>query len=176
MSHDDNKEFDGIKQADNALPIWWKQFLVASIVIAIVYSIYFHGFSTWKGNENYQLEKQAKELKYPKKDLAVNEFGTNPLRGDSQSIENGQKVFTGYCSACHGPQGMGLVGPSLMDAEWIHGSTDSQIYHVIMKGVVASQTKLNRGPMPAHEVSLGSEKVYQVMAWIAQNNSSLKDK
>lgn len=176
MKQDHNKEFDGIKQADNALPLWWKQFLVISVVFAVAYSIYFHGFSSWSGADSYTIQKAENDQKYPKKMLTVNEFGTNPLRGDTSSIENGHKVFTSVCSACHGPMGAGLVGPSLVDNEWIHGATDKEVYEVIMKGVSVENTKLNRGPMPAHEVSLGSEKVYQVMAWIAQNNTSLKEK
>jgi cytochrome c oxidase cbb3-type subunit III len=33
---------------------------------------------------------------------------------------------------------------------------------------------LGRGAMPPHKASLGSERVYQVMAWLASNNPSLK--
>ena len=61
-----------------------------------------------------------------------------------------------------------------MDEEWIHGSTDKEVYAVIMKGVSGDNLKLGKGAMPAHEKSLGSEKVLKIMAWLAKNNPSLK--
>ena len=43
-----------------------------------------------------------------------------------------------------------------------------------MEGVAVDKAKLGRGAMPAHKASLALKRVYQVMAWLASNNASLK--
>jgi mono/diheme cytochrome c family protein len=47
----------------------------------------------------------------------------------------GQVVFTTYCSACHGPEGAGLVGPNLTDTVFLHGDKKADIVRVVMNGV-----------------------------------------
>ncbi|PJZ70459.1 cytochrome C [Leptospira perolatii] len=172
---DPNKEFDGIKQADNPLPLWWKYVWLGSIVFSIGYTIYFHAYSVW-GTEDFFSEQLTEyEKQYPNRNVAIaSTDGSNPLRGNAAAIASGQQTFQTYCVACHGPAGEGLIGPNLMDKQWIHGSTDKEIYEIVMKGIGPEKAKLGRGPMPPHENSLGSEKVYQVMAWLASRNPNLK--
>ncbi|MDX1958507.1 MAG: cbb3-type cytochrome c oxidase N-terminal domain-containing protein [Leptospiraceae bacterium] len=170
---DHEKEFDGIKQADNALPNWWKNFFGISIIFAIVYSVYFHFFSNWGMEKEFENASNAHAIAFPKKEVVANEDGSNPLRDNKDAIEAGKKNFMTVCVACHGPEGKGLVGPNLMDAEWIHGSSDVTVYEVISKGLGPEKVKLNRGIMPAHS-QLGSDKIYEIMAWISANNPSLK--
>lgn len=174
MTHDSNKEFDGIRQADNPLPEWWKWIFVICVIFAIGYSIYFHKYSQWEQDVAYENEVKEHEAKFPKAVAVKSEDGSNPLRGNAEAIAEGEKTFKTVCAACHGPTGQGLVGPNLVDAEWIHGSIDLEVYNTIMKGIPVEKTKLGRGPMPPHENSLGGEKVYQVMAWLASQNPSLK--
>ncbi|MCG6193611.1 c-type cytochrome [Leptospira sp. FAT2] len=174
MTHDSNKDFDGIRQEDNAMPAWWQWIFVTCIAVSAVYAVYFHKFSNWGQEVAYELEVQEHEAKFPKEAAVTSNDGSNPFRGNASAIAEGEKTFKTICAACHGPTGQGLVGPSLMDNEWIHGSADPQVYETIMKGIAADKTKLGRGPMPPHENSLGSEKVYQVMAWLASQNASIK--
>ena len=47
----------------------------------------------------------------------------------------GQTVFSTYCSACHGLEGAGLVGPNLTDLVFIHGDKKSDIVRVLINGV-----------------------------------------
>lgn len=176
--NDLNKEFDGVKQADNPLPVWWKWFFVLCIVFAILYPIYYHNFSTWGMEQSFRLEVEEHEKKYPASAGIVSQDGSNPLRDDAVAIEEGQKTFKMICAACHGPEGKGLVGPNLIDNEWIHGAvktelTDEEAFNLAMKGIPVEKTTLKRGPMPPHEVTLGSEKVYQVLAWLAKQNPTL---
>ncbi|UPY77770.1 c-type cytochrome [Leptospira weilii] len=174
MTQNSNQDFDGIRQEDNPLPTWWQWIFLLTILFSILYAIYFHQFSNWKQDVAYELEVKKHEKKFPKAIAVTSSDGSNPFRGNESAIIEGEKTFQTTCAACHGLTGQGLVGPSLMDREWIHGSTDSQVYINIMKGIANDKIKLGRGPMPPHENSLGSEKVYQVMAWIASQNASLK--
>lgn len=176
MTHDSNKEFDGIKQADNPLPPWWKAIFIIAIIFGIGYSYYFHKYSNWGTEEFYEEQVVLHEKKFPQAKELVSEDGSNPLRTNEVAIAAGEKTFKNVCAACHRADAKGLVGPDLTDTKWIHGDTDAKIYKVIMKGIAPPNTTLNRGAMPPHEKSLGSEKVYQVMAWLAKLNSALKAK
>ena len=50
-------------------------------------------------------------------------------------LSRGQTVFSTYCSACHGPEGAGLVGPNLTDMVFIHGDKKADMVRVITSGV-----------------------------------------
>ena len=50
---------------------------------------------------------------------------------DPLAIAEGQAMFRGLCSGCHGGAGRGGKGPDLTDNRWIHGSTDADIARVI---------------------------------------------
>jgi putative heme-binding domain-containing protein len=54
---------------------------------------------------------------------------------DPIAIAEGQAMFRGLCSGCHGGAGRGGKGPDLTDARWIHGGTDADIARVIQNGV-----------------------------------------
>ena len=66
----------------------------------------------------------------------------NPVAATPESIAAGKQVFQRSCATCHGTSGQGGTGndlipgaPSLIDAEWKHGSTDGEIFSVIKNGV-----------------------------------------
>jgi cytochrome c oxidase cbb3-type subunit 3 len=45
------------------------------------------------------------------------------------------KTYMQYCSACHGNEGQGGVGPNLTDNYWLHGGSVSDIFSIIQHGV-----------------------------------------
>jgi cytochrome c oxidase cbb3-type subunit 3 len=174
-----DKEFDGVRQADNPLPPWWKGIFKWTIPIVIIYAFYFHFFSKWKMADSYTGEVAEHLSKFPEKIPAVaGEGGVNPFRGNAAAIAAGEKTFKTICVLCHGQTGHGElnIGPNLMDAEWLHGDTDAQLYENVMRGIFPPRTKLNRGIMLPQEASLGSDKVYQVLAWLATQNKTIKEK
>ena len=58
-----------------------------------------------------------------------------------QSLAEGQALFRGLCSGCHGGAGRGGKGPDLTDNRWIHGGSDSDIALVIQNGVSRTTMK-----------------------------------
>ena len=67
---------------------------------------------------------------------------TNPVAANAASIKAGTAAFKKYCAFCHGAGGKG-DGPlapegsqpaDLTDAEWTRGSSDGEIFVVIMGG------------------------------------------
>jgi putative heme-binding domain-containing protein len=54
---------------------------------------------------------------------------------DPAALAEGQALFRGLCSGCHGGAGRGGKGPDLTDNRWIHGGNDADIARVIENGV-----------------------------------------
>jgi len=57
------------------------------------------------------------------------------------AFAEGQALFRGLCSGCHGGAGHGGKGPDLTDNRWIHGGTDQDIARVISNGVPKTTMK-----------------------------------
>jgi putative heme-binding domain-containing protein len=57
------------------------------------------------------------------------------------ALAEGQALFRGLCSGCHGGAGRGGKGPDLTDARWIHGDKDEDIARVIRNGVAKTTMK-----------------------------------
>jgi mono/diheme cytochrome c family protein len=76
---------------------------------------------------------------------------TNPVASTPASIAAGKRAYDANCAACHGPRAQGAVKagmtisiieeqrgkqpPDLTDDQWDHGSSDSEIFAVIKRGV-----------------------------------------
>ena len=64
-----------------------------------------------------------------------------PHLEDAVALAEGQALFRGLCSGCHGGAGRGGKGPDLTDNRWIHGGTDQDIARVISNGVPKTTMK-----------------------------------
>src|SRR5206468_1060073 len=64
-----------------------------------------------------------------------------PTPKDQAALAEGQALFRGLCSGCHGGAGRGGKGPDLTDNRWIHGGTDPDIAGVIQNGVPKTTMK-----------------------------------
>jgi putative heme-binding domain-containing protein len=74
-------------------------------------------------------------------------------------LAEGQALFRGLCSGCHGGAGRGGKGPDLTDNRWIHGGTDADIARVIQSGVP-------RTTMKKLGDALKPEQVHKLIAYI----------
>jgi putative heme-binding domain-containing protein len=63
------------------------------------------------------------------------------LNQDPAALAEGQALFRGLCSGCHGGAGRGGKGPDLTDQRWIHGGSDEDIARVIRDGVPRTTMK-----------------------------------
>jgi putative heme-binding domain-containing protein len=66
---------------------------------------------------------------------------TKRAPADPAALAEGQALFRGLCSGCHGGNGRGGKGPDLTDARWIHGDKDGDIVRVIREGVPKTTMK-----------------------------------
>jgi putative heme-binding domain-containing protein len=67
-------------------------------------------------------------------------------------LAEGQALFRGLCSGCHGGAGRGGKGPDLTDQRWIHGSTDPDIERVIKNGVPNTTMKKLGEALKDHQI------------------------
>jgi cytochrome c oxidase cbb3-type subunit 3 len=182
MSHDHNhdKEFDGIRQADNKMPPWYVVSFIGTMVFGVLYLLYYHALTDWSQVEQYERQVAAHMADYPETQTAQaaeTAASGNPYLGQPDAIQAGAETYQAICAACHKADGTGLIGPDLTDDRWLHGDTDMAIYDVVMEGrMQPEQWKQDppKGPMPGHRASLGSQKVWQVLAYLADKNNNIK--
>jgi putative heme-binding domain-containing protein len=93
---------------------------------------FFAGCSIWAGAIN--LGRQQLPAVEQKSGAAAQSAEKNPAL-DPNALAEGQAMFRGLCSGCHGGSGRGGKGPDLTDDRWIHGSGDADIARVIENGV-----------------------------------------
>ena len=92
-----------------------------------------------------------------------------PGRGGGRGNPMAAK-FTATCASCHGTStAKGPVGPSLFDAEWVHGSDDDSIVKSIKDGYP------EKG-MPAFKDQMTDQEIWQMVAYIHTQAANLKDK
>jgi len=60
---------------------------------------------------------------------------------DTAALEEGQSLFRGLCSGCHGGAGRGGKGPDLTRKKYSHGSSDAEIINTIKNGVPKTTMK-----------------------------------
>ena len=106
--------------------------------------------------------------------LVLIALGTTPLTAQAEEgsavtpalIARGDSVYhgPGNCYACHGAKAEGLVGPSLVDAEWIHSKgTYEDILAQVNEGITKEQSKSGI-PMPARGGSAISDEDAKAVA------------
>jgi len=146
---------DGIAEDDHPIPVWFNVSFLASIVFAVAYSLYYL-LSGWSQDAQYlaQVERAEERAAMVKASLPTQ----NPYRRDPSAIAEGQIVFNQVCSACHKPDGTGLVGPSLVDPYWKYGHTDPDLFASVSEG--------RPGGMPAWGPQLGTDKIWKSLAYL----------
>jgi cytochrome c oxidase cbb3-type subunit III len=69
----------------------------------------------------------------------------NPVANDPAAIKEGESLFRGNCSPCHGLNAHGGGrGPDLTSGRWAHGSSDADIFHTITQGVPGTEMPANQ--------------------------------
>ena len=82
----------------------------------------------------------------------------NPYTGNAQAIAAGRTLYNGACVACHGADGRGDRGPSLVSGNLQHGNADGEIFITIRSGVRGSQ-------MPAF-ANFSTDQTWQIISYI----------
>lgn len=134
----DGHDYDGIQELDNRMPPWLQFLFYATVVIAVVYSAYY--FSGLGDLQIAELDKEiataeAEKKAYMEKVGASMDETSVTLLTDKAGVDAGMKIFQEKCTACHGTEGGGSVGPNLTDPYWLHGGGIHNVFKVIKYGV-----------------------------------------
>lgn len=156
-------EYDGIKELDNPLPMWWLWTFFGTIIFAFIYWLHYDiaGAPTSDMYLQQQLTQIAQQKKLDQSNQPQKSASDlNALVSDASVVASGNKLFQMNCANCHGQQGQGGIGPNLTDKYWLHGEGDiAGVLHVVQKGV------LDKG-MPAWEAIFKAEEMEALSAFV----------
>lgn len=152
-------EYDGIKEFDNPLPMWWLWTFFGTIIFSFIYYIHYE-FKVGPTLEQ-ELANDMSVIEKQKAEAGANSGPTDwkNILGDPSKAQLGGVLFSAKCASCHGDKGQGLVGPNLTDKAWLHGAEPNEIYKVVAKGV------LDKG-MPPWEGLLKNNEIEDVVSFI----------
>jgi cytochrome c oxidase cbb3-type subunit 3 len=152
-------EADGIEEYDNPLPDWWLGLFWFTIVWAVAYGVHYHFIADRSQEKALAAEMAAAEERWPAELQSGVEFAMTDA-----AVEAGQPVYVQNCAPCHAQNLEGLIGPSFLDDEWIHGGSAPEVIAVVENGV------LDKG-MVAWKGILSPEQINNVTAYILSVNA-----
>lgn len=130
-------EYDGIKELDNPIPIWFNALFYSTMTFAIVYVLIYHVFG-WGLNQNEEYVQEMERAEIAKQEYlaqAANLIDESSVVYDESKITAGLAVFQANCVACHGGAGEGGIGPNLVDKFWLHGGEIKDIFRTVKYGI-----------------------------------------
>jgi len=96
----------------------------------------------------------------------------NPLAGDAAAIAAGKQIYESSCAGCHGADGEGDIGPSLVDNMFLYVEgdlADDDYFELINNGSEEGMVEEGRpmkGGMPAFRGDLSRKEIWSVIAFI----------
>ena len=78
----------------------------------------------------------------------------NPYHGDSSVVQEGAALFEEHCTACHGKDMTGGIGPDIHDLDM----PDADLYKILYDGIA-------EGGMPSFS-SLGTDRVWKLVNFV----------
>ncbi len=96
----------------------------------------------------------------------------NPLAGDPVAIKQGAAMYKQHCAACHGDNGQGGIGPSLVDKTFLYVAgdmPDDDYFEVINNGTqpgMIEDGRTAKGGMPSYSSTLDKNKIWALVAYI----------
>ena len=169
--------FDGIEEYDNPLPKWWFMLFIGTIIFAVAYLALYPGLGNWKGVlpgyeggwtqvKQWQKEVDKADAQYGPIYAKYAAMPIAEVAKDEQALKMGGRLFSTYCSICHGSDAKGAVGfPNLSDSNWRWGGEPDTIKTTILHGRMAI--------MPAWGSIIGDDGVKNVSAYVRSSLAGL---
>jgi cytochrome c oxidase cbb3-type subunit 3 len=157
-------EWDGIKELNTPLPLWWLWVFYATVLFAVIYWVLM---PAWPGlndhtkgvlghSDRVNVAEDLKALKESRGEHWQKLSGV-PLADvehDPDLLEfamvAGKAAFGDNCAGCHGSGGQGARGyPNLNDDVWLWGGSLDNIHQTITVGVRSTSASTRLSQMPA---------------------------
>jgi|TARA_R110002072_G_scaffold67268_1_gene165328 cytochrome c oxidase cbb3-type subunit III len=155
--------YDGIQEYDNPTPGWWHLIFWGTIIWSVIYVVVWH-LTPLIPTRVERLE--ATETKAVQKQFAAlmtiddNMEKIRTIMGDENWLAQGQSVFSGTCTLCHGQNGEGLIGPNLTDEFYKNLVDLDGMVNVVTNGAA-------NGAMPANKNLLSENEIALVVGYVA---------
>ncbi len=177
-------EWDGIRELNTPMPIWWVYTFFACIVFAVAYCIVYPAiplgdhFTPGMGGglARQQLEKdltaQAVKFKVQRDRIAALSVADIAKDPDllAYALKGGDALYRNNCQPCHQAGGGGAVGyPVLSDNVWIWGGTLESIETTLTHGIRSEkdpETRQSMMPAWGRDKLLTSEQISQVADYV----------
>lgn len=148
----EDHEYDGIKELDNPIPVWFNALFYSTVVFGVVYLLVYHVFG-WGLNQDQEYAREMELAEIAKQEYlsqAANLIDESSVTIDASGVAAGQSIFAANCAVCHGGSGEGGIGPNLADDFWLHGGNIKDVFSVVKygvpdKGMVAWEQTLTPG-------------------------------
>jgi cytochrome c oxidase cbb3-type subunit 3 len=157
--------WDGVEELNNPLPKWWLWLFYITIVFALGYLVLYPGLGNFKGTlgwssgGQYNEEVTASDEKYGPIFTAFSRSSIPELTKDVNAMKAGERLFSNYCSQCHGADAKGNTGyPNLTDNDWLYGGEAENILTTILAG--------RNGVMPAFGAALDEKSLENVVNYV----------
>ncbi len=142
-------EWDGLRELNTPLPLWWLYTWYACIAFAAVWVVLYPALPisgatgllgyTARGALPAQLaaENAAREPMRARIRAATPEAIAADPTLRAFAVAGGRIAFANNCAACHGAGGQGATGgyPSLADDDWLWGGELADIHTTITHGI-----------------------------------------
>lgn len=175
-------EWDGIKELNNPLPLWWLYTFYITIIWGVGYTLFFPawpmvsaatggllGFSTRAevaaeiaavdaANAEVAARLAAADLATLSPDDPAHAYG----------VAGGASVFRAHCSQCHGSGAAGAVGyPNLLDDDWLWGGSLEAIEYTVRHGIRnEADPDARYSEMPAFGELLEREEISALVEYV----------
>jgi cytochrome c oxidase cbb3-type subunit II len=96
----------------------------------------------------------------------------NPMAGDPVAIKQGAALFKQHCTSCHGDNGQGGIGPSLLDNTFLYIAgdvPDDDYYEIINNGTepgMVEDGRTAKGGMPSYSSVIEKNKIWALVSYI----------
>lgn len=157
-------EWDGLKELNKPLPLWWLWVLYACIIWSIGYWIampawplisgYTEGLLGYSQREVVKAsleEAKAGQAKFLQK---ISSSSLEDIKGDPELLQfalaGGEAAFGDNCAPCHGRGAQGATGyPNLNDDDWLWGGKLADIHQTLTVGIRSGHEETRDNQMPA---------------------------
>src|SRR3990172_376608 len=156
---------EDLQENNNPLPRWWLNLFYITIIWGVIYfALYpglavFSGIKGWTQYKQYDEEVGAADARFGP---IFDKFRTQDIptvAKDPEALKIGQRLFSTYCTQCHGSDARGARGfPNLTDNEWQWGGTPEKIEETILNG--------REGAMPPWGEMLGEQKSFDAVEYV----------
>lgn len=155
-----------LREGTKPAPLWWFWFILALMIVSVVYVMLYPGLGRWKGALGWSQGGQISERFVD----FEGQFGTQrrhvlaqplaELANSGAAMRSGWRVFNNNCSSCHGHDAAGQARrfPDLTDSSWQWGADEAQLVETIHSG--------RQAVMPPWLTVAGQEGVDQLADYV----------